>query len=224
MKGMGKATAIVSAFVTCALWLAPSVLSARQSSPSPSAAELARSLQAHYNTVRDFTADFTHTYRGGALKQTFNERGDVRVKKPGRMFWTYTAPDKKEFISDGSKIFSYMIADKVVYVSPIPPGNETSTAVLFLTGRGDLTRDFKTSVPSAQPEAEWVLDLTPNTPQPDFVSLKLTVDRKSLALRGLTSVDQQGGTSAFTFTNLRENVGLTDNQFTFKVPRGVEVR
>ena len=190
----------------------------------PSAADLAKQLQTHYNTVRDFTADFNHTYRGGALKQTFNERGDVRIKKPGRMYWTYTVPDKKEFISDGAKIYSYMKADKIVYVSDIPPGNEASTAVSFLTGRGDLTRDFKASVPAVQPDGQWQLDLTPKTSQPDFVSLTLLVDRKSLALRGLSSVDHQAGTSAFTFTNLRENVGLSDNQFAFRIPRGVEVR
>ena len=190
----------------------------------PSATDLARQLQAHYNTVRDFTADFVHTYRGGALKQTFNERGDVRVKKPGRMYWTYAVPEKKEFISDGSKIFSYMKADKICYVTEMPRGNEASSAVAFLSGQGDLIRDFNASVPSAQPEGQWQLDLQPKTSQPDFLSLRLLIDRKSLVLRGLMSVDQQGGTSSFAFTNLRENVGLTDNQFAFKIPRGVEVR
>jgi len=191
---------------------------------APSAPDLAKQLQAHYNTVRDFTADFTHTYRGGALRQTLSERGTVRVKKPGRMYWTYTAPEKKEFVSDGTTVWSYLKADRVAYKSDLPPGDEASTAVLFLTGRGDLTRDFKTALPAAQPDGEWQLDLTPKTAQPDFVSLSLRVDRKSLALRGLTSVDQQGGTSAFTFANLRENVGLTDNQFAFKPPSGVEIR
>ena len=191
----------------------------------PPAADLARQLQAHYNTVRDFTADFTHTYRGGALKQTFNERGDVRVKKPGRMYWTYTAPEKKEFISDGTKIYSYMKADKVVYVTDMPAGDEASTAVAFLGGQGESGRAIsRPPVPATQPDGQWQLDLTPKTSQPDFTSLRLLVDRKSLALRGLTSVDQQGGTSAFTFTNLRENVGLSDNQFTFTIPKGVEVR
>jgi outer membrane lipoprotein carrier protein len=190
----------------------------------PTAAELARLLQAHYDTVRDFTADFTHTYRGGALKQTFNERGDVRVKKPGRMYWTYTAPEKKEFISDGTKIYSYLKADKVVYVSQMPAGDEASTAVAFLGGQGNLTRDFKATVPATQPDGQWQLDLTPRTSQPDFTSLRLLVDRKSLTLRGLSSVDQQGGTSVLMFTNLHENVGLSDNQFTFRIPKGVEVR
>ena len=200
-----------------------SVATGRAQAP-PSAADLAKQLQAHYSTVRDFTADFTHTYRGGALKQTFSERGDVRVKKPRRMYWTYTAPEKKEFVSDGTRVYSYIRADRIVYVSDMPGGNEGSTAVSFLAGEGDLTKDFKASVPAVQPDGVWQLDLLPRTSQPDFVSLTLVVDRKSLALRGLTSVDQQAGTSSFTFTRLRENVGLADNQFAFKIPKGVEVR
>src|SRR5260221_14319360 len=83
----------------------------------PSATDLARQIQAHYGTVRDFTAGFTHSYRGGALHQTSTEQGQVRIKKPGRMNWTYTSPEKKEFVSDGAKIYSYVPADKIVYVS-----------------------------------------------------------------------------------------------------------
>jgi outer membrane lipoprotein carrier protein len=191
---------------------------------APSAADLARQIQAHYNTVRDFKADFSHQYRGGALHQTFNERGDVRIKKPGRMFWNYTSPEKKQFVSDSSKIYSYIKADNVVYVSDLPAGDQTSTAVLFLAGRGDLVRDFRPSLPAAQPDGGWELTLAPKTPQTDFTSLSLIVDRSSLALRGLTSTDPQGGTHTFAFANLRENVGLSDNQFAFKIPRGAEVR
>jgi outer membrane lipoprotein-sorting protein len=39
----------------------------------------------------------------------------------------------------------------------------------------------------------------------------------------LITIDAQGGRSAFTFSNLKENVGLTDNQFVFQMPRNVEV-
>jgi outer membrane lipoprotein-sorting protein len=37
------------------------------------------------------------------------------------------------------------------------------------------------------------------------------------------TVDAQGGTSSFAFTNLKENAGLGDDQFVFKPPRGVDV-
>jgi chaperone LolA len=195
-----------------------------QSPPPTSPDEFAKLLQAHYNTVHDFTADFVHQYRGGALHQLLTERGQVKIKKPGRWDFVYTSPEQKEFVSDSAKMYTYIASDRIVYVSDLPSVDEGSTAVLFLTGRGDLVRDFRATLPSAQPHGLWQLDLTPKTAQSDFTSLTVTVDPQTLALRGLSSVDAQGGTSTFTFANLRENVGLADNQFVFKVPRGVEVR
>jgi outer membrane lipoprotein-sorting protein len=49
------------------------------------------------------------------------------------------------------------------------------------------------------------------------------VDPVSLAIRGLVTVDAQGGKSTFSFVNLKENVGLADKDFAFKIPRGVDV-
>ena len=71
-------------------------------------------MQQKYDRVKDFTADFTHTYEGGVLKKKSTERGTVQIKKPGRMRWEYTAPEKKTFVSDGRKIYSYIPADKQV--------------------------------------------------------------------------------------------------------------
>ena len=224
MKLIGVSSLLTYVFclLTSAFGLLPSAFVPPQSPPP--APEFARLLQAHYNTVRDFTADFTHQYRGGALRQSLTERGQVRIKKPGRMDWIYTAPEKKEFMSDGTKLFSYIPSDKVVVINDLPTGDQASTALLFLTGRGDLVRDFRPALPKTQPEGVWQLDLVPKTTQTDFMSLTLLVDPRTLALRGLTSTDAQEGVSTFTFTNLRENVGLSDNQFVFKIPRDAEVR
>jgi outer membrane lipoprotein carrier protein len=222
MTSFLRGARIAGALATALAVLSPHAGRAASQVPGPS--DLARQIQAHYDTVHDFTADFAQTYRGGALRQTFDERGTVSVKKPGRMRWTYTTNDKNEIVSDGSKIFSYMRADAVVYVTDMPAADQSSTAILFLAGRGDLQRDFRGSVPDAQPNGLWTLDLVPKTPQTDFTALSVTVDRKSLSLRGFAFTDQQGGRSTFVFSNLRENVGLADNVFVFKIPKGVEVR
>ena len=42
------------------------------------------------------------------------------IKKPGKMRWEYSAPEKKTFVSDGVKIYSYLPADKQVIVSSVP--------------------------------------------------------------------------------------------------------
>ena len=68
-----------------------------------------------------------------------------------------------------------------------------------------------------------VLKLVPKARQRDYDWLVLVLDPASLAIRGLQTVDAQGGKSSFSFTNLKENVGLADKEFAFKIPRGVDV-
>jgi outer membrane lipoprotein carrier protein len=193
-----------------------------QGAAAPSAGELAAAVQRRYAAVRDFTADFTQVYQGGVLRQKTTERGTLEVKKPGRMRWTYTAPEKKEFVSDGTRLYSYLPADRQVIVSELPPGGGDTTAALFLAGRGDLTKDF-TAALEGQDASIYRLTLTPRTRQQDFDTLTLHVRRDTLQIASLVAHDRQGGTSTFTFSNLRENVGLADSRFVFRTPRGVQV-
>jgi outer membrane lipoprotein-sorting protein len=73
------------------------------------------------------------------------------------------------------------------------------------------------------PPGTRALKLVPKTPQRDYDWLILEIARETLELRGLVTVDAQGGQSTFSFTNLQENAGLSDKDFTFKMPRGVDV-
>ena len=189
----------------------------------PPAAEIAQAVQQKYDRVKDFTADFTHTYEGGVLKKKAIERGAVQIKKPGRMRWEYAAPEKKTFVSDGRMIYSYIPADKQVMRSPLPPDDQATTAVLFLAGKGNLARDFKVSYVDGAADGTWALRLDPKQKQNDYDWLVLGVDAKTLQIRSLTAADQQGGRSTFQFSNYRDNTGLSDNVFAFKIPRGVDV-
>lgn len=197
--------------------------------PAPAAAPtsaLAEALQRKYASVRDFSASFVHTYRGGVLNKTLREEGRVLIRKPGMMRWEYRAPDTKLFVSDGVSVYAYVPADRQVMVSAVPPTSEASTPALFLAGKGDLMKDFVASdapVPAGSVAGARALKLVPRVPQAEYDWLLLIVDGTSLALRGLVTTDAQGGVSSFTFSDLKENVGLTPGQFTFTVPRGVEV-
>src|SRR5206468_9216913 len=93
--------------------------------------QLASAIQRHYDQVRDFRADFTHSYTGGVLRKKTVERGHVAVRKPGRMRWTYTQPEEKVFVSDGAKLYSYIPDDKQVYVATVPPDDQATTPALF---------------------------------------------------------------------------------------------
>ena len=184
--------------------------------------QVASALQAKYDSIRDFTAEFTQQYEG-ILRKKLVERGKVQVKKPGRMRWDYTAPDKKLFVSDGTAIYLWVPADNQVTRSPMPRQDEATTALLFLVGKGNLTRDFTVSFVPKAPADTFGLRLEPKLPDRDYDWLQLGLDRKTLQIRTLASGDRQGGQSLFTFTNFKENVGLADKTFEFKIPRGADV-
>jgi outer membrane lipoprotein carrier protein len=196
-----------------------------QPAKSASADEVARDLQKKYDRVSDFSADFVHSYRGGVLKQQATEQGRLMVKKPGKMRWEYTSPEKKLFVSDGRKLYSYIPQDKQVIVSTVPKDDDAPTPALFLTGKGNITGDFNVTfdkVPEA-PAGSIALRLTPKRREPEYEWLTLVVETKTLNLLMLVTADTQGGRSTFTFKNLKENLGLTDNLFVFRMPRGVDV-
>jgi outer membrane lipoprotein carrier protein len=208
---------VAAAFV----WSAAVVGTAEQTAP-----ELARAIQRRYDNVRDFSADFVHSYEGGVLRRQLVESGRLLVRKPGRMRWEYRAPNEKLFVSDGTKLYAYIPQDRQVTVSAVPSQDEATTSALFLAGKGDLIRDFTPSLvelPAGLPAGARALKLVPKGPQREYEWLVLAVDPTSLAIRGLVTVDAQGGTSTFSFTNLQENVGLTDKEFVFRIPRGVDV-
>jgi outer membrane lipoprotein carrier protein len=190
------------------------------------APQLAQALQKKYDGIRDFAADFVHTYEGGVLKKQITEKGRLLIKKPGKMRWEYTSPEEKLFVSDGLKMYSYIPKDKQVIVASVPPEDQATTPTLFLAGKGNLTRDFTPSIvelPPGMAAGTRALKLVPKSRQRDYDWLILVVDPGSLEIRGLVTVDAQGGKSSFSFANLKENVSLADKEFAFKIPRGVDV-
>src|SRR5262245_4111617 len=190
------------------------------------AAELAAALQKKIDGIKDFTTDFTHVYEGGVLRKQITERGHLLVKKPGKMRWDYNSPEQKEFVSDGVRMYSYIPQDKQVIVASVPSDDQATTPALFLAGKGSLTRDFTASLvdaPVGMPAGTRGLKLVPKVRQQDYDWLMLVVEPGTLAIRGLQTVDAQGGRSTFSFANLKENTGLTDKEFAFKIPRGVDV-
>ncbi len=182
---------------------------------------LATELQARYQSIRDFSADFVQSYRAGVLKTQSQERGTVAIKKPGKMRWTYTKPERKELVSDGVKLYWYVAEDKQVVERDV--ATQASTPDLFLSGRGDIARDFTASYAETPVQGSVALKLVPRKNEPEYQHLVVALDPGTLQIRALVTRDHQGGESTLTFSNMKENRGLSDRDFVFRVPSGVKV-
>ena len=186
---------------------------------------LAAKVQQRYNGIKDIQADFVQTYEGGVLRTRTTERGTVAIKRPGKMRFNYTKPEKKEFVSDGARLYAHMVADKQVIVSPAPGPDEGDIPAMFLAGQSNLARDYTptfTALPGAAPGLV-TLQLVPKKKSAEYESIGIGVDAKTLQIQFLTALDTQGGRSSFAFSNLKENRGLADKEFVFRIPRGVDV-
>lgn len=212
-----RAAALVSA-------TAIALLALPAAAQQQTAQQVAAGLQAKYDQILDFSADFTQQYESGVLKRRITEKGKLQVKKPGRMRWDYTAPEEKLFVSDGSRMYLWVPADNQVTTSEVPTQDEATTAVLFLVGKGNLTRDFNVSFTGNAPAGSYSLRLDPKLPERDYDWLQIVVEQRSLQIRSLTAGDRQGGQSTFHLSNFKENVGISDSTFRFKIPPGADVR
>jgi outer membrane lipoprotein carrier protein len=195
---------------------------AAQSAPSQTALEIANALQKKYDGIKDFSADFVHQHEGGPVRRKREERGTLLVKKPGKMRWTYKSPDEKIFVSDGTRLYQYYVADNSVIVGEAP--GDDQPAVQFLSGRGNLTRDFYVSFAKSSSPDIWTLRLDPKEPQSSYDWLEVSATRDALRLTSLVVGEKTGSRSTFTFTNFKENPGLPDKTFEFTIPKGAEVR
>ena len=208
-----------------AVCVSAAVVPAQPGNTIPPIDQLVASIQAHWDQVTDLTADFEQSYSGGVLSTSAVERGTLAIRKPGRMRWSYEAPEEKLYVSDGTTLYSYYPLDRQVITAALPPDALAWTPALFLAGKGNLQRDFTVDYDreaQATPDT-WVLRLRPTSAEADYDWLTLVVERDTLRFRQLIATDAQGGVSTFTFSNLMENQGLSDNLFVFQIPDDVEV-
>ena len=88
--------AIASAAVACAGGVS------RCARADPTAPELAEALQQKYDGDQGLLRRLRRTpIEAASCSKQITERGRLLVKKPGKMRWDYTAPEKKLFVSDG---------------------------------------------------------------------------------------------------------------------------
>lgn len=165
------------------------------------------------------TARFTQTYKSRMLGRQIVEKGTVTIKRPGRMLWEYTEPEKKLFVSDGRQIFFYVPADKQV-IRRDQPGDK-GVALSLLSGQADLLSQFDVTMERGA-AGRLRLRLTPKKPDPEVEGLFIETDAHN-RISIIDVKDTQGNESRFSFENIRENVGVKDNVFRFVVPKGVEV-
>ncbi len=182
-------------------------------------------IQKRYQTTNDIEASFLQEYVGKVMKQHLKREGKVYFKKKGMMRWDYRIPDQK-FISDGNTLWFYQADENQVFVSDVSKVIKEKTPLAFLSGEGDLSKDFNLlnfNESISQKEEHFVFELVPKESDAALSKLVLTIDKKSYYIAQADVFDNLGNVTRTRFIDIKTNVGLANSFFHFAIPPGTEV-
>jgi outer membrane lipoprotein carrier protein len=201
--------------------------------------------------IQDYTADFTQESRIASLDRLQRARGQVNVRfdyrrsqDPLVMFhWEYQEPTTQEIVSDGKTLWVYLPENNQVIQSDIAMVSRAgeSNPMTFLTGLGNLSRDFLIDwgEPNRDSAGNYLLAMRPHQATALIDRMVIVVDRYALEekpaetatsgrklvfpILSTTVYDPSGNRTTIEFSDLRLNRGLAAAQFRFTMPAGVEV-
>lgn len=228
LRKIGFTAAVFTALIC--LVFSPGGTSAAEKSPREKlpTGELADRIQAVYDGAVDLKAAFTQESTIKALKKTEKESGTVYFKKPRRMLWDYSSPQRKKLIINPKTAWLYVPEDKLVYMQDADALISSRLTIRFLTGIGKLKDDFQVRYASDpyDREGNYLLELVPKTKDvaAGFDKLSVTVDRNTYLITRCVFRDMYGNVTRISFRNFKLNNGLSDSLFNFTPPAGVTVQ
>lgn len=179
-------------------------------------------IQEQFDLVNTFKADFEQKSYVKLMNQTQKAKGQVQIKKPGKMRWEYKAPEPQILVSDHKTLWLYVPEDEQVTKVPVASVYSSNTPALFLSGRGKLTEIFNVLQVSEEGN-EITVVLGAKTEDQNLDRLVLYVDNKNYQITGSTVYDKLGNRTDIRFQNIKINMDIPAETFQFNIPEGVEL-
>ena len=189
----------------------------------PTAAALAKKVDAHYNHLHSLETRYTERYQGMGMDRT--ESGTLTLLKPGRMRWAYDSPAGKVFILDGTNAISYTPGDAEVTRFPEKRLDDLRSPLRFLLGHTELEKELQSlsvTLVTLNGQTGYTLWGTPVGMEQRVRSLAVTVDGQGM-IQTLRIEETDGAITTFTFSEMHENAPVNDGDFRFIPPAGVVV-
>ena len=179
-------------------------------------------IQKQYESVKTITARFVQKSYVKTMNQTLEARGEVQIKKPGKMKWVYNAPEPQVLVSNNKILWLYIPDEGQVTKVPVESIYSSNTPALFLAGKGKLTDSFDVMKVSTEKDLITVV-LVPKEEDNSVDRLALVANSKSYQIVGSTVYDKLGNRTEINFSDIRVNKKISESTFQFQVPEGVEL-
>jgi outer membrane lipoprotein carrier protein len=177
-----------------------------------------KGIEDRYNRAQALQLSFTESYQLRGRQQV--EKGELFLRKPGRMRWQYTSPPGKLFISDNKFIYSYTPQDHRAEKMKMKETDDMRAPLAFLLGRLQFSEDFREF--RSHPEGDGVfITAIPKSDKLPYTEVSFLA-APDFSIRRLEVKGQDGSLLQFTFENEKKDPPLQDAMFRFTPPPGAE--
>ncbi|HVE69883.1 MAG TPA: outer membrane lipoprotein chaperone LolA [Thermoanaerobaculia bacterium] len=165
-------------------------------------------------------ASFTHRFTAKGFKTAQSESGSVVFGELPRMRWTYTAPEAKTFVFDGTSSWFYVPADRQVTTGRVTESRKRELPFLMI---GDpASRDRAFVVKEQKRGKTIVTTLTPRGKGSIMRSVTVTIAPATSLIQSIEYTDRDGNRTSFHFSGYHKRAASAD-LFRFTAPAGVQV-
>ena len=165
-------------------------------------------------------ASFTHTFTAKGFKNSQVESGTVVFGSLPAMRWSYTKPEQKLFVFDGSSSWFYVPADKQATHSQVTDSRKRELPFLLL---GDpAARDRHFVVKQQNSAGNVVTTLSPRDKNALMKNVVVTIAPSTHLIQRIEYTDRDGNRTSFAFSGYHRRAATADT-FKFSPPAGVQV-
>jgi outer membrane lipoprotein carrier protein len=170
-----------------------------------------------------FSATFFQESMLKAMQISDTAEGKLVVKRPDKMRWEYSLPDKQTIITDGQSLWIYRPEDNQVMVGKAPDFFGQGKGAGFLSDINQIRKSFRIQILPAENEAYHRLELTPLKPTTDLSRIVLSVDKKSFQVDQVMTFNSYGDETIIVLTDYQFNLSPDDGLFKLEIPEGTDV-
>lgn len=192
--------------------------------------DIVKRIQTRYEKTKDLQADFVQKTRIEGFERPVTSSGKVYLKRPGRLRWDYLEPANEQIYVTNDDVKVYVPEHKQVLVGKLTQMAASQAPLELLQGAGMLEESFDvrpTEGNERGAEGIRLIALFPKTKDHESTKtirkIVIEVYPKTYYMKTVSLYEANGNVSTFEFSDLRANVGLTNETFEFVVPSDVEV-
>jgi outer membrane lipoprotein carrier protein len=180
--------------------------------------KILKGVEDHYNRTQSLEVAFTESWSQRGRKRT--DKGELFLRKPGRMRWQYSSPAGKLFISDGKFTYLYLPDEKRAERMPLKETDDMRAPLAFLLGKLNFHDDFREF--RAQPDRDnMFITAIPKSDKLPYTEVTFLISPDSV-IHWLEVKGQDNSTLDYAFQNEKANLPIPETMFRFVPPPGVE--